>query len=41
MSGSCCGGCGGQDAQSTKEKAVEKNQTPEQEKKQTQKLDKK
>jgi hypothetical protein len=34
MSGSCCGGCGGQDAEPTKEKAGEKDQTPEQEKKQ-------
>jgi len=34
MSGSCCGGCGGQDAESTKEKAGEQEQAPEKEKKQ-------
>lgn len=36
-SGSCCGGCGGQDAESTKGADQEKEKTPEQEKKQDKK----
>ena len=37
MSDSCCGGCGGQDAEPKKEKTVAQEQAPEQEQNQAQK----
>jgi hypothetical protein len=40
MNDSCCGGCGGQDAQPKKEKTGVQQQVPEQEQNQAQKQDK-
>jgi len=40
MSGSCCGGCGGQDTEPKKEETGVQQQAPEQEQKQAQKPDK-
>jgi len=40
MSGSCCGGCGGQDSEPKDVKAGEKEQATEQEPKQAQKQEK-